>query len=150
TATRHCHPSRRAIDYRHRRWRTRAARAATRRQKIDDRRRLPPRLSRANQRLLRPGIAGQLTAARPSTTDPAAKPPSRAAEAARYHKASNRRFVRRRGMDWLTDRWDVLLSLIAVYVAVMALVRMMARRRDQVVADVERQIETHRKQAKAA
>ena len=53
-------------------------------------------------------------------------------------------------MAWLTDRWDVALLLIAVYVAVMTLVRMMARRRDEVVADVERQIETHKKQAKAA
>jgi hypothetical protein len=52
-------------------------------------------------------------------------------------------------MDWLTDRWDIALMAIAVYVAVMSLVRMMARRRDQVVADVERQLQTHRKQTKA-
>jgi hypothetical protein len=46
------------------------------------------------------------------------------------------------------DRWDVALMLIAAYVAVTTLVRMMARRRDEVVADVERQLETHRKQSK--
>jgi hypothetical protein len=49
-------------------------------------------------------------------------------------------------MDWLTDRWDAALMVAAVYVAVMTLVRLMARRRDQVVADVEQQLETHRKQ----
>jgi hypothetical protein len=46
------------------------------------------------------------------------------------------------------DRWDVVLMLVAAYVAVMALVRLMARRRDQVVADVERQLESHRKHHK--
>ena len=56
-------------------------------------------------------------------------------------------------MDWMTDRWNVALMLAVTYVAVMTLVRMMVRRRDQVVADVEQQLETHRKQqakAKAA
>jgi uncharacterized membrane-anchored protein YhcB (DUF1043 family) len=52
-------------------------------------------------------------------------------------------------MDWMQDRWDIALMAFAVYVAVMSLVRMMARRRDQVVADVERQLQTRRKQAKA-
>jgi hypothetical protein len=50
-------------------------------------------------------------------------------------------------MGWI-NRWDVVLMLATVYVAVMTLVRLMARRRDQVVADVERQLETHRKRAK--
>jgi hypothetical protein len=49
----------------------------------------------------------------------------------------------------LTNGWNVALMLAVVYVAVMTLVRLMARRRDQVVADVERQLEAHRKQAKA-
>jgi hypothetical protein len=50
-------------------------------------------------------------------------------------------------MGWI-DRWDVVLMLVTVYVAVMSLVRLMVRRRDQVVADVERQLEAHRKQHK--
>jgi heme exporter protein D len=49
-------------------------------------------------------------------------------------------------MDWMTDRGNVALMLAVTYVAVMTLVRMMVRRRDQVVADVEQQLETHRKQ----
>jgi hypothetical protein len=50
-------------------------------------------------------------------------------------------------MGWL-DRWDVVLLLIAAYVAVMSLVRMMTRRRDQVVADVERQLKAQREKGK--
>jgi hypothetical protein len=50
-------------------------------------------------------------------------------------------------MEWMTH-WDVALMLVSAYVAVMTLVRMMARRRDQVVADVERQLQSHRKQPK--
>lgn len=50
-------------------------------------------------------------------------------------------------MDWL-GRWDVALLLVAAYLAVMTLVRMMIRRRDQVVADVRQQVESHRKAAK--
>jgi hypothetical protein len=46
-------------------------------------------------------------------------------------------------MGWL-DGWDIALILIATYIAVMALVRMMARRRDQLVADVRRQIDARR------
>ena len=49
-------------------------------------------------------------------------------------------------MDWLS-RSDVLLLMIAAYVAVMALVRLMTRRRDEVVADVQRQVEAHRRQS---
>ncbi|HEY4235463.1 MAG TPA: hypothetical protein VGM76_18675 [Lacipirellulaceae bacterium] len=52
-------------------------------------------------------------------------------------------------MDWMLDRWDVALMLATTYVAVITLVRLMARRRDQVVADVEQQIQSHRKQTKA-
>ena len=50
-------------------------------------------------------------------------------------------------MGWI-DRWDIVLALVAAYVAVMAIVRLMARRRDQDVADVERQMESIRKQSK--
>lgn len=49
----------------------------------------------------------------------------------------------------VTNGWDVALMLGVAYVAVTTLVRMMARRRDQVVADVERQLESHRKQSKS-
>lgn len=42
-------------------------------------------------------------------------------------------------MDWL-DRWDIALLLITGYIAVMTLVRLMARRRDQNVAEVEKQM----------
>jgi hypothetical protein len=50
-------------------------------------------------------------------------------------------------MGWI-DRWDIVLALVAAYVAVMAMVRLMARRRDQDIADVERQMESIRKQSK--
>lgn len=50
-------------------------------------------------------------------------------------------------MQWLT-RIEVILLAVAAYVAVMTLVRMMQRRRDQVVADVERQLAEHRKGAR--
>jgi hypothetical protein len=50
-------------------------------------------------------------------------------------------------MPWLS-RPDVFLLAIATYVAVMTLVRMMQRRRDQVVADVQRQLAAHRKRAR--
>ena len=46
-------------------------------------------------------------------------------------------------MRWI-DHGDIALMLFAVYVAVMTLVRMMARRRDQLVADVRRQLEARR------
>ena len=38
----------------------------------------------------------------------------------------------------------MILLAIAAYVAVMALVRLMKRRRDELVADVQRQVEAHR------
>jgi uncharacterized membrane protein len=50
-------------------------------------------------------------------------------------------------MQWLT-RSDTILLCIAAYIAVTALVRMMKRRRDQVVADVQRQVEAYRKRPK--
>jgi len=42
----------------------------------------------------------------------------------------------------------MILLAVATYVAVMALVRLMQRRREQVVADVQRQVEAHRKRTK--
>ena len=50
-------------------------------------------------------------------------------------------------MDWMS-RSDVLLFGFAAYVAVMTLVRLMQRRREQLVADLERQLDARRKQAK--
>jgi uncharacterized membrane protein len=46
-------------------------------------------------------------------------------------------------MEWIS-RSDMILLAIAAYVAVMALVRLMRRRRDELVADVQRQMEAHR------
>lgn len=46
-------------------------------------------------------------------------------------------------MEWMS-RSDVILLMIGAYVAVMALVRLMRRRRDELVADVQRQMEAHR------
>ncbi len=43
-------------------------------------------------------------------------------------------------MGWLS-RTDLVLLLVAGYVAVMTLVRLMKRREDDVVADVQRQID---------
>jgi hypothetical protein len=50
-------------------------------------------------------------------------------------------------MDSMT-RTDIILLLVASYVAVMALVRLMQRRRDQLVADVQRQVDARRKRTK--
>lgn len=47
-------------------------------------------------------------------------------------------------MQWLT-RSDIIVLSVAAYVAVMTLVRMMKRRRDELVADVQRQVQSHRK-----
>ncbi len=52
-------------------------------------------------------------------------------------------------MEWL-GRTDVILLGIAAYVAVMTLVRLMKRRRDQLVADVQRQVDAQRKRPKHA
>jgi hypothetical protein len=46
-------------------------------------------------------------------------------------------------MEWMT-RSDVILLGIAAYIAVTSLVRLMQRRRDQLVADVQRQVDAHR------
>jgi hypothetical protein len=46
-------------------------------------------------------------------------------------------------MQWFS-RSDVILLAIGAYVAVMALVRLMRRRREVLVADVQRQMDAHR------
>jgi len=51
------------------------------------------------------------------------------------------------GMLWLT-RSDMILLVIAAYVAVMALVRLMQRRHDQLVAEVQRLVAARRKGGK--
>jgi len=52
-------------------------------------------------------------------------------------------------MSWLS-RSDIVLLAIAAYVAMMTLVRLMKHRRDELVADVQRQVnarrDKHRKQ----
>ena len=50
-------------------------------------------------------------------------------------------------MAWLS-RTDFILLLIAAYVAVITLVRLMKRRNDEVVADVQRQLDAHRRDKK--
>ena len=50
-------------------------------------------------------------------------------------------------MQWLT-RSDMILLLIAAYVAVITLVRLMKRRHDEVVSDVHRQVDAHRRDKK--
>jgi hypothetical protein len=47
-------------------------------------------------------------------------------------------------MDWLT-RSDIILLAIAAYVAVMTLVRLMRERRDVLVADVQKQVQSQRR-----
>jgi hypothetical protein len=47
-------------------------------------------------------------------------------------------------MGWMIDRCDVVLALVAGYVAVMTLVRLMARRRDQDIAEVQKQLDSLR------
>jgi len=42
------------------------------------------------------------------------------------------------------DRWDVIIALVACYLAVMTLVRMMAKRRNQVVDHVREKIAENR------
>jgi len=51
-------------------------------------------------------------------------------------------------MEWMT-RSDIVLLAIASYVAVMALVRLMRRRRDELVADVQRQVQQRRKKRRS-
>jgi uncharacterized membrane protein len=50
-------------------------------------------------------------------------------------------------MQWLS-RSDTILLGVAVYFAVMALVRLMQRRRDELVADVQRQVDERRNRSK--
>jgi uncharacterized membrane protein len=50
-------------------------------------------------------------------------------------------------MQWLS-RSDTILLGVAVYFAVMALVRLMQRRRDELVADVQRQVDERRNRGK--
>jgi hypothetical protein len=50
-------------------------------------------------------------------------------------------------MAWLS-RTDFILLVIAAYVALMTLVRLMKRRHDQVVADVQRQVDARRRDKK--
>jgi hypothetical protein len=52
-------------------------------------------------------------------------------------------------MGWMS-RWDIILLLFAAYVAVMTLVRLMQRRRDQLVADVQQQVSARRKRGNRA
>jgi hypothetical protein len=47
------------------------------------------------------------------------------------------------------DRWDVLLIAMAAYVSVMALVRMMAHHRNQLVTKIRAEIEKQRAAAAA-
>jgi hypothetical protein len=46
-------------------------------------------------------------------------------------------------MDWMS-RSDLILMGVGAYVAVMALVRLMRQRRDELVADVQRQMDAQR------
>lgn len=48
------------------------------------------------------------------------------------------------------DRWDVLIIAVAAYVAVTTLVRLMVRRRDELIAQVRQQITELQKQKKKA
>jgi hypothetical protein len=47
-------------------------------------------------------------------------------------------------MEWMT-RSDAILLAVTAYVAVMTLVRLMKRRHDELVADVQRQMDAHRR-----
>jgi hypothetical protein len=50
-------------------------------------------------------------------------------------------------MEWMS-RADIVLLIIAAYVAVTALAQLMKQRRDALVADVQRQIKAHRRAMK--
>jgi hypothetical protein len=50
-------------------------------------------------------------------------------------------------MDWLS-RSDIILLVFAAYVAVMTLVRLMQRRRDQLISEVQQQVDARRKRSK--
>ena len=48
------------------------------------------------------------------------------------------------------DRWDVLIIAVAAYVAVTTLVRLMVRRRNELIAQVRQQITDLQKKKKKA
>jgi hypothetical protein len=48
------------------------------------------------------------------------------------------------------DRWDVLLAAAATYVAVVSLVRLMANRRNELVARIKQEVAKQRAAAEAA
>jgi hypothetical protein len=48
-------------------------------------------------------------------------------------------------MNWMS-RSDIVLLAAAAYIAIMALVRLMKRRRDELVADVQRQVNARRRE----
>jgi hypothetical protein len=48
------------------------------------------------------------------------------------------------------DRWDVLLALVAAYVAVVSLVRLMTNRRNELVTKIREEIVKQRAAAEAA
>jgi hypothetical protein len=50
-------------------------------------------------------------------------------------------------MDWL-PRTDTVMLVVTAYVAVITLIRLMRRRRDEVITDVQRQVEAHRRDKK--
>ena len=45
------------------------------------------------------------------------------------------------------DRWDVIIILVAGYVAVVSLVRLMTKRRDELIDEVHEQLAKRRKKA---
>jgi len=47
------------------------------------------------------------------------------------------------------DGWDLTLLLVAGYVAVTALVRLMARRREQMMADFRREVKEEKRRREA-
>ena len=48
------------------------------------------------------------------------------------------------------DRWDIVIFVVAAYVAVTTLVRLMTRRRDELVGQVRQQVAELQKQKKKA
>ena len=48
------------------------------------------------------------------------------------------------------DRWDVLLALVAAYVAIVTLVRLMTNRRNELVTKIREEIVKQRAAAQAA
>ena len=48
------------------------------------------------------------------------------------------------------DRWDIFLAIVASYVAIVALVRLMANRRNELVEKIRAEIAKQRAAARAA